>query len=88
MALLCDFNNPQTECLINDKRIKYDACGSNKKNSNIYYKKMAKRTKRRLIYIGKSNIIYINGVRNEFKNIMYFYKFEQIDRYIHRYNIF
>lgn len=67
---------PVTECLIDGNRIKYDACGEDRRSSQVYYQDIANRTNKKLIYIGESNILYFDGVRNEYKHIMHFYQFK------------
>lgn len=57
----------KTECLINNKRYKYDACSSNDLEIaiNFYYPDY--------IYFGSNNIIYIDNKLNKFKDVYHFF---------------
>jgi hypothetical protein len=63
-----DWGKPSfCECEINGIRLKYDACGSgSKKEAFASYKNHE--------YIGSNNgIIYVNGIRNDFKQEYHFF---------------
>lgn len=62
-----DFTKTFCECEINGVRIPYDACSSSsKKESFESYKNHE--------YIGSNNgIIYVNGVKNDFKQEYHFF---------------
>lgn len=49
------------------KKIKFNACSI---NEDLEY---AKQVYSHYKYIGSSNVIYINGIRNEFKNLYHFF---------------
>lgn len=56
-----------TSCLINNKEVKYDACGSNSLNESIkFYGEKFK-------YIGSSNVIYFKGKRIDLKKHWHFF---------------
>lgn len=57
---------PIRECLLNGKIVHYDACGSNKEESDQFYEKQYK-------YIGSSNTYYINGTENKTTAELHFY---------------
>jgi hypothetical protein len=60
-------NQHKTECLIDGKKIEYDACDSRDL-------KRAKEDYKDWKYLGSSNVYFIYGVRNESKEINHYFK--------------
>jgi len=61
------FVKPTTECLIDAKKVKYDACSSGElKQAIVFYRNKFK-------YIGSSDTYFLDGVENTDKKVHHFF---------------